>query len=158
DLLHGRDWDAVVDTWAPGPTLVKRAAELLRDHVGQYVFLSTISVYKLGRDPIDESSPVLTLPPDVTLASIKKIDETNSGPLKALAEQAAEATMPGRATSIRSGLIAGPGDPTDRFTYWPLRMARGGEMITPGSPDDPLQLIDVRDLGAWIITTIEQRT
>lgn len=158
DLLRGRDWDAVVDTWAPGPTLVRRAAELLRDHVGQYVFLSTISVYKLGKDPIDESSPVLSLPPGITLADIKKVDATVYGPVKALAEQAAETAMPGRSTSVRAGVIAGPGDPTDRFAYWPLRMARGGEMIAPGSPDDPMQFIDVRDLGAWIVTTIEQRT
>jgi len=155
DLLRGRDWDAVVDTWAPGPTLVRRAAELLRDHVGHYLFLSTISVYKLGKDPIDESSPVLSLPPGVTVADIKKIDETVYGPLKVLAEQAAETAMPGRTTSVRSGVIAGPDDPTDRFVYWPLRMARGGEMIAPGAPDDPMQFIDARDLGAWMVTAIE---
>jgi 2'-hydroxyisoflavone reductase len=158
DMLRGRNWDAVVDTWAQGPTLVGRAAELLRDQVGQYVFLSTISVYKLTRGPLDEGSPTLTLPLGVTVADIKKVDETTYGPVKVLAEQAAEAAMPGRSTSVRSGLIVGPGDPTDRFTYWPLRIARGGEMIAPGAPDDPMQFIDVRDLGAWMVRTIEDRT
>jgi 2'-hydroxyisoflavone reductase len=156
DLLKGREWDAVIDTWAPGPTLVKRAAELLRDHVAKYVFLSTISVYKLGKDPIDESSPVLPLPPGVVLGGPVPRDASTYGPLKVLAEQAAETAMPGRATIIRSGVIAGPDDPTDRFTYWPVRMARGGEMIAPGARDDRLQFIDVRDLGAWFVTTVEQ--
>jgi 2'-hydroxyisoflavone reductase len=155
DRLKGRDWDAVVDTWAPGPTLVTRAAELLRDHVAHYVYVSTISVYKLTKAPLDESSTILELPPGTDLKSIKKIDETNYGALKALGEKAAETTMPGRVTNVRSGLIAGPGDKTDRFTYWPIRMARGGEMIAPGSPSDPMQFIDVRDLGAWIVGTIE---
>jgi 2'-hydroxyisoflavone reductase len=156
DLLKGRDWDAVIDTWAQGPTLVRSAAELLRDHVGHYLFLSTISVYKLGREPIDESSPVLTLPPGLEVKDIKKVDETTYGPAKALAEQAAEAVMPGRSTSIRAGVIAGPGDASDRFTYWPLRVERGGEMIAPGSRDDRMQFIDVRDLGEWMVTIVER--
>jgi len=157
DRLAGRDWDAVVDTWAPGPTLVRRAAELLRDRVGHYVYFSTISVYKLEKAPLHEGSPVLTLPPGLKLADIKSIDEKTYGPLKALAEQAAEETMPGRTTSVRAGVLVGPGDPTDRFMYWPLRVAHGGTMIAPGKPDDPMQLIDVRDVGAWIVTAIEER-
>jgi 2'-hydroxyisoflavone reductase len=157
DKLRGRDWDAVVDTWGPGPTLVGKAAEMLRDHVGQYVFVSTISVYKLGKDPIDERSPVLSLPPGVEVKDIKKVDETNYGALKVLAERAAEEAMPGRSTSIRSGLISGPGDRTARMTYWPMRIERGGDMIAPGAPTDPMQFIDVRDLGEWIITTIDRR-
>jgi 2'-hydroxyisoflavone reductase len=156
DLLKGRDWDAVIDTWAPGPTLVKRAAELLRDHVAHYVFLSTISVYRLGKEPIDESSPVLPLPPGVVLGGPLPRDASTYGPLKALAEQAAETAMPGHATSVRSGVIAGPNDPTDRFAYWPIRMARGGEMIAPGARDDRLPFIDVRDLGAWFVMIVEQ--
>jgi 2'-hydroxyisoflavone reductase len=156
DLLKGRAWDAVIDTWAPGPTLVTRAAELLRDQVAHYLYLSTISVYTLGRDPIDEGSPVLTLPPGLSVKDIRKVDETTYGPVKALAEQAAETAMPGRATSVRAGVIAGPRDPTARFAYWPARMARGGEMIAPGARDDRLQFIDVRDLGAWFIRLVEQ--
>jgi 2'-hydroxyisoflavone reductase len=157
DKLRGRDWDAVVDTWAPGPTLVRRATELLRDHVGQYVFVSTVSVYKLHGDSLDETAPVLELPPGTDLKAIKKIDATNYGALKALAEGAAEEGMPGRATCVRAGLIVGPGDPTDRFLYWPMRMVRGGEMIVPGTPRDPMEFIDVRDLGAWLLGTIERR-
>ncbi len=155
DLLKGREWDVVVDTWAPGPTLVQRAAELLRDHVGHYVFISTISVYKLGREPLDESSPTLTLPPGFQLGAVKSIPPEAYGPLKALAERAAEAAMPGRTTSIRAGVLAGPDDPTDRFTYWPVRMARGGEMIAPGPRDNRMQFIDIRDLGEWIVTVSE---
>ncbi len=157
DRLKGRDWDAVVDTWAPGPTLVKRAAELLKDRVGHYLFVSTISVYKLTRNAIDESSPVLPLPPGIEIGKPIKIDETNYGPLKALAEEAATSTMPGRATIVRAGLIVGPGDPSDRFLYWPLRLARGGDVLAPGAPSDPVQFIDVRDLDGWMVTAIEQQ-
>jgi 2'-hydroxyisoflavone reductase len=156
DRLAGRDWDAVIDTWAKGPDLVRHAAQRLHGHVGHYVFLSTISVYKLGKEPIDESSPVLTLPPGTPVDDAHPGDALVYGSQKALAEQAAESVMPGRSTSVRAGVIAGPGDPTDRFTYWPLRMARGGEMIVPGRRDDRLQFIDVRDLGAFIVTLVEQ--
>jgi 2'-hydroxyisoflavone reductase len=155
DLLKGRSWDTVFDTWAEGPTLVTRAAEMLRDHVSHYVFVSTISVYRLGKDPIDETSPVLTLPPGLEVKDIKKIDEKVYGPLKALAEQAAENAMPGRTTSVRAGVIAGPDDPSDRFTYWPVRMVKGGEMIAPGPKDNRMQFIDVRDLGEWLATVAE---
>jgi 2'-hydroxyisoflavone reductase len=156
DRLSGRDWDVVIDTWAPGPTLVRRAAELLRDHVGHYVFLSTISVYRLGKDPIDESSPTLPLPAGFELGKpVASIPPEAYGPLKALAEQAAETAMPGRSTSVRAGVIAGPEDPTDRFTYWPVRVARGGEMIAPGPRDTRMQFVDVRDLGAWFVTIAE---
>jgi 2'-hydroxyisoflavone reductase len=155
DLLKGRAWDTVIDTWAKDPSLVGKAADLLRDQVGHYLFVSTISVYKLGRGPIDEASPVLPLPAGVDLASAK-VDENTYGPLKVLAEQAAERAFPGRATSVRAGLIAGPGDTSARFTYWPLRVARGGEMIAPGAPDDRMQFIDVRDLGEWMVTVVER--
>jgi 2'-hydroxyisoflavone reductase len=154
DRLKGRDWDAVIDTWASLPRGVRTAAELLRDHVGQYLFVSTISVYKLGRDPIDEGSPVLT----ISDPTIEKVDDNTYGPLKALAEQAAEKAMPGRVTSVRSGVIVGPGDPSDRFIYWPERMTRGGEMIVPGVPTDRMQFIDVRDLGEWMVGAVEKRT
>ena len=157
DSLKGRKWDAVIDTWGPGPTLVRRAAELLRHQVEQYVFLSTISVYKLGKDSLDERSPVLPLPPGVEIGKPLKIDVSTYGPLKALAEQAAEEAMPGRTTRIRAGLIVGPGDPTDRFLYWPLRLARGGEVLVPGVPSDPMQFIDVRDLAEWMVRAIENQ-
>ncbi len=151
--LRGRSWDAVIDTWTRYPSAVRAAAELLRDQVGQYLFVSTISVYKLGREPIDESSAVMTPsepPPE-------NQDLRNYGPLKVLSEQAAEQAMPGRVTVVRPGVIAGPGDPTDRFTYWPVRLARGGQVLAPGDPEYRMQFIDVRDLGEWIITAIEAR-
>jgi 2'-hydroxyisoflavone reductase len=157
DRLKGRDWDAVIDTWAPGPTLVRKALEAVQGRVGHVVYVSTISVYKLGREPIDEASPVLPLPPGVEIGKPIQDGRLAYGPLKALAEQEAEKAMPGRTTAIRSGVIVGPGDPTDRFIYWPLRLARGGEVLAPGAPSDPAQFIDVRDLGAWIITAIEQQ-
>lgn len=157
DSLKGRKWDAVIDTWAPGPTLVRRAAELLRHQVDQYVFLSTISVYKLGKDALDERSPVLPLPPGVEIGKPLKIDVTTYGPLKALAEQAAEEAMPGRTTRLRAGLIVGPGDPTDRFLYWPLRLERDGEVLVPGVPSDPMQFIDVRDVAEWMVNAIENQ-
>jgi nucleoside-diphosphate-sugar epimerase len=157
ERLKGRDWDAVIDTWGPGPTLVRKALEVVRDRVGQCVFVSTISVYKLGRDPIDEGSPVLPLPPGVEIGKPIQDDRKAYGPLKALAEQEAEKAMPGRTTAVRSGVIVGPGDPTDRFIYWPLRLARGGTVLAPGAPTDPAQFIDVRDLAAWIIHAIERK-
>lgn len=150
--LEGREWDAVIDTSGFVPRLVKDSAELLQGKVQQYVFISSISVYKdfPARD-IDESSPVGRLD-DPT---VEKVDGRTYGPLKALCEEAAEAAFPGRATNIRPGFIVGPGDTSDRFTYWPVRVARGGEMLCPGRPSDTIQVIDVRDLGAWIIHSIE---
>lgn len=151
--LGGRSWDAVLDTWTRYPSAVREAAELLRDKVAQYLFISTISVYKLGREPLSEDSAVqMTSEPPP-----EDMDLRNYGPLKVRCEQAAEAAMPGRVTVVRPGVIAGPGDPTDRFTYWPVRLARGGEVLVPGDPGYRMQLIDVRDLGEWIITAVESR-
>ena len=154
DRLKGRDWDAVIDTWVMMPKSVRAMAELVKDHVGQYLFLSTISVYKLGKDPIDESSPVLT-PKTVNAKKLEGVEDYGGN--KFLAERAAEEVMPGRATNLRSGVIVGPGDPSDRFIYWPLRMARGGEVLAPGKADDRMQLIDVRDLAAFIVRCIDER-
>ena len=154
DRLRGREWDAVIDTWVMMPKSVHAAAELLKDHVGQYLFLSTISVYKLGKEPLDESSPVLT-PKTVNATKLEGVEDYGGN--KYLAERAAEELMPGRATAVRAGVICGPGDPSDRFVYWPLRFARGGEVLAPGTPDDRMQIIDVRDLAAWIIRCIDER-
>ena len=79
------------------------------------------------------------------------------GPLKALSEKEAEKAFPGRATIVRPGLIVGPGDNTDRFTYWPVRIANGGEVLAPGTPTDPVQIIDARDLAEWTIRLVEQQ-
>ena len=152
--LEGRKWDAVIDTCGYVPKHVKFTAEFLADAVKQYVFISSISVYKAYEKPnMDETAAVGTLE-DPT---VEKVDGETYGPLKALCEQAAEAALPGRATNIRPGLIVGPRDPSDRFTYWPVRVARGGEVLAPGEPDNFIQFIDVRDLGEFIIRCLEQR-
>ncbi|MBL9104965.1 MAG: NAD-dependent epimerase/dehydratase family protein [Myxococcales bacterium] len=149
--LKGRKWDAVIDTSGYVPRVVTASAELLRDNVRQYVFVSSISVYTdtttVGPD---ESHPVATMPDP-------KSEEVMEfyGALKALCEGAVEKVLPGRTTNVRPGLIVGPGDPTDRFTYWPTRVAAGGEVLAPGNPGDPVQVIDVRDLADFIITTLE---
>lgn len=153
DALRGRSWDAVVDTSGYVPRIVRDSATLLADHVGQYVFVSSISAYadfsKLG---IDETHAVATMP-DPTVERVMEF----YGALKALCEQAAEAALPGRTTNVRPGYIVGPGDPTDRFTYWPVRMSKGGTVLAPGAPADPIQFIDVRDLAEWIVGAVEKR-
>lgn len=152
--LADRKWDAVIDTSGYYPRQVRTMTELLAPNVGQYVFISSISVYADRSKPgVDENSPVGRIADETT----EKVDGESYGPLKALCEQAAEAGMPGRATNIRPGLIVGPEDPSDRFTYWPARVMRGGEVLAPGSGEDFVQVIDVRDLAAFIIHCIEQK-
>jgi 2'-hydroxyisoflavone reductase len=150
--LEGRKWDAVVDTSGYVPRIVKMSADLLAPNVGQYIFISSISVYA---DPLaahsDESAPIATMP-DPTNEEVRQY----YGALKALCEQAAEKSMPGRTCAVRPGLIVGPGDPTDRFTYWPVRLQRGGEVLAPGDGNDPGQVVDVRDLGEWLVHLIEE--
>ncbi|WP_437678707.1 NAD-dependent epimerase/dehydratase family protein [Sorangium sp. So ce131] len=155
--LSGRSWDAVIDNSGFVPRIVKASAELLAPNVKQYVFISSLSVYASHTTPsADETAPVGTLS-DPTVETMGKEYE-NYGPLKALCEQAAEAAMPGRVTNVRPGFIVGPEDPTDRFTYWPVRVDRGGDVLAPGAPSDPIQIIDVRDLAAWLIQVVETRT
>jgi 2'-hydroxyisoflavone reductase len=153
DKLKGRDWDAVIDTWVMLPKTVRASAELLKDHIGQYLFVSTISVYKLGRQPLDENSETLTLTPE----QLEKPDASGYGGLKALAERAAEEVMPGRATSLRAGVIVGAGDPSGRFVYWPRRIERGGDVLVPATADARMQFIDERDLGDFIVKCVEER-
>jgi len=154
EALAGRTWDAVIDPSGYVPRIVKASAELLAPRVGHYVFISTISVYaKFDTVNPDESLPVATLA-DPTSEDVK----AGYGALKALCEQAAEAAMPGRVASIRPGLIIGPGDPSGRFTHWPTRLAEGGEVLAPGDGGTPVQYIDGRDLGAWIVRVVEDRT
>jgi 2'-hydroxyisoflavone reductase len=151
--LEGRSWDAVVDTSGYVPRVVRASAELLAPNVGHYVFISTISVYKeLPRPGMDEDAPLATVD-DPTNENVRE----HYGALKALCEKAAEAAFPGRTTNIRPGLIVGPDDPTQRFSYWPVRVAQGGEVLAPGSGSDPVQFIDVRDLAEWTILTLENR-
>jgi 2'-hydroxyisoflavone reductase len=152
DGLKGRKWDVVIDNSGYVPRHVRLSAELLAPNVRQYVFTSSISVYPNFAVPRDEKSEVGKLKDE----TIEKVDGESYGPLKALCEQAVEKALPGRATIIRPGLIVGPDDNTDRFTYWPARAARGGEFIAPGAPTDPFQIIDARDLAAFTINAVEK--
>jgi 2'-hydroxyisoflavone reductase len=152
DALRGRQWDAVIDTCGYVPRIVRLSAELLADQVEQYVFISSISAYAdFSQAGIDESSPVGRIDDPTTEA----VTGESYGLLKVLCEEAAEAAMPGRVLTIRPGLIVGPDDPTDRFTYWPVRVERGGEVLAPGNPQQQVQVIDVRDLAAWTIGMVE---
>jgi 2'-hydroxyisoflavone reductase len=153
--LEGRKWDAVVDTSANVPRWVRKAAEVLGSNISHYVYISSVSVYSdLSKPGADETAPVSTIDDPAT----EKIDARTYGALKALSEKAAETAMPGKVTVVRPGLIVGPEDPSDRFTYWPVRVARGGEVLAPGSAEDPVQLIDVRDLGEFLVRLIGQRS
>lgn len=154
DGLKGRKWDAVIDTSGYVPRHVRLSAEALAPNVRQYLFVSSISVYPDFSVPRAEDSPVGTLADE----TVEKVDGETYGPLKALCEQAAERALPGRTTVLRPGLIVGPEDNTDRFTYWPARAARGGEMLAPNSPKDRIQIIDARDLAAFALDTLEKRT
>ena len=158
--LEGREWDAVIDTSGYVPAHVRQAASLLKDRVGHYQFISTISVYgNFNQRPmqVDEDA-------DTAKVSQEVVDEVRTirqayrhyGAMKALCEQAAEAEMPGRVSNLRPGLIVGPMDRSDRFTYWPWRIDRGGEVLCPGDPDGHSQFVDVRDLAGWMLRCVEQ--
>jgi 2'-hydroxyisoflavone reductase len=155
DALRGRRWDAVIDNSATDPTWVRDTAQLLRDSVEQYLFVSTRSVYRdLSAVPMTNQGPVFT-PANTPVAPGAALPY---GLSKSMAEQEAHRALPGRTTVVRPGLIIGPGDETDRFTYWPVRIDRGGDVLAPGDGSDPVQIIDARDLGEWIIHLVEQRT
>jgi 2'-hydroxyisoflavone reductase len=154
DVLKGRKWDAVIDTCGYVPRLVRSSAEALRDSVEHYTFISTISVY--AESPVagmDESAPLASIDDETT----EEITGETYGALKVLCERAADEMMGGRALMVRSGLIVGPHDPTDRFTYWPIRVARGGEILAPVGPDLPVQFIDVRDIARWTVLATAKR-
>lgn len=154
DALRGRQWDVVIDDSGFVPRHVRLTAQLLAPRVRQYLFISSVSVYASFATAPDEGAPLGKL----TDESVEKIDENTYGPLKALCEQAAAAALPGRLTVLRPGYIVGPGDNSDRFTYWPARAARGGEMLAPDGPGDPIQFVDVRDLARFALTTAEHST
>jgi 2'-hydroxyisoflavone reductase len=162
EALKGREWDAVIDNPTTLPAWVRDAASLLRDSVDHYLFVSTISVYTdFSRPGFDESASLADYAGEDSMAETLdtlRQDMRLYGPLKALCEQEAERWFPGRTTIIRPGLIVGPRDETDRFTYWPVRVARGGEVLAPGTPTDPVQIIDGRDLAEWTIRLVEART
>jgi 2'-hydroxyisoflavone reductase len=171
--LEGREWDVVLDNHSTLPRWVNQTAQLLKNSAEQYVHVSSISVYATDtpelagwgdaepaseereRLRIDEESAVMTLPEG---HEGEEVTGRTYGPFKALAEQEARDAFPGRATIVRPGLIVGPGDRSDRFTYWPVRIDRGGEILVPGDGRDAVQIIDVRDLSAWIVRLAEDGT
>lgn len=167
DKLREGRWDAVIDTSGYLPGAVTAAAEALSDSVARYVFVSSISAYSdFSRVGIDETADLKTL----TNAQVEEANEIDSSGqvsainygqlysgLKARCEQALAAVLPNRTLIIRPGFIVGPDDYTDRFTYWVMRVARGGEVLAPGRPEYPLQFIDVRDLADWILKVIERQ-
>lgn len=151
--LEGRRWDAVIDNSGYFPRQVGASARLLAPNTEHYIFISSISVYADNSiENQDETARVGA----IADPTVEKITEETYGPLKALCEKAAEQALPGRTAVVRPGYIVGPDDPSGRFTYWPVRIDRGGEVLAPGAPTDPLQIIDVRDLGAWLITAVER--
>lgn len=152
--LDGRTWDAVIDTCAYVPRVARDSATKLADTVAHYTFVSTCSVYAdLITTGQDETAPVIELE-DPTVENVT--GETYGG-LKVLCERAVTETLPDRTLIIRPGLIVGPHDRSDRFTYWPVRVADGGEVLAPGRPERPVQYIDVRDLAAWTVRMVEQK-
>jgi 2'-hydroxyisoflavone reductase len=161
DALKGRKWDVVIDIPTTFPKWVHDAAAILKGNVERYIFISTISVYADDSKPgMDETAPVAKY---TGADAMKETRDTLIaskfalyGPLKALSEKEVEKWFPGKALIIRPGLIVGPGDESDRFTYWPVRIDRGGEVLAPGEPSDPVQFIDARDLAEWTIRMAEQ--
>ena len=154
DALHGRKWDVVIDDTGYVPKYVKMSAELLAPNVGYCLYISSISAYASFAKPNDEHSPTGKL----TDPNVEQITGETYGPMKALCEQYSEEAFKGRIAVVRPGYIVGPLDPTDRFTYWPVRASKGGEMLAPGTPKDPVQVIDVRDLVAWMMKLVDART
>lgn len=152
--LKGKKFDVVIDTSAYFPRSVRSLLEVTDGNIGHYQLISTISVYQaFNKVGMDESDAVATID-DPT---VEKVTGLTYGPLKALCEKVAREKMEKSATIIRPGLIVGPGDKTDRFTYWPVRIQRGGDILAPGTGNDFVQYIDVRDLADWMIHTVEQK-
>ena len=158
--LEGREWDVCIDNPTSVPFWVRDAGKVLAGKVKHYIFISTVSVYTDSSKPgRDETTPTATYGGEDVMAETTATLRANFnlyGPLKAASEREAEKQFPGITTVIRPGLIVGPGDETDRFTYWPVRIARGGEVLVPPA-GDPVQIIDARDLAEWTIRLAEQR-
>jgi 2'-hydroxyisoflavone reductase len=151
--LREGTWDAVVDTSGYVPRIVGESARLLADRIGHYCFVSSVSAYAPQPGPLDESSALATIDDP----AVEDIGEGRYGALKALSERAADDATGGRSVAVRAGLIVGPHDPTGRFTYWPHRFARGGDVLVFDPPERQVQFIDVRDLAAWTVGACEQR-
>src|SRR5256884_759999 len=161
DALKNRQWDVVIDNPTTLPAWVRDAAQILKGNVDRYVFISTISVYGETKTGPDENAPTEKYegadPYKETLEAMKAGGYKTYGPLKALSEKEAEKWFPGKTLIIRPGLIVGPRDETDRFTYWPVRIGCGGEVLAPGSLEGPVQLIYARELAEWTVRMVENR-
>lgn len=155
DALKSGEWDVVIDNPTTRPRWVREAAAAVKGRVGQYVFISTISAYAAHDTAGADETAALATTATPEVESGPEFPPLY-GPLKALSEKEAEKAFPGRTTIIRPGLVVGVGDATDRFTYWPVRIARGGEVLAPPA-DDPVQIIDARDLSEWVIRCGERR-
>ncbi len=163
-MLSKRRWDAVLDNNARDYRWVQRSTKALKDSTGHYLFVSSISAYQVPgmsyatadhvrMEPLSESHELFTAP-----ATFKDGDEAPYGLTKAMSERLVHAAFPGRATIVRPGLIVGPTDPTDRFTYWPVRVHEGGEVLAPGNASHSSQVIDQRDLTEWLVRLAENGT
>jgi 2'-hydroxyisoflavone reductase len=162
EALKNRQWDVAIDNPTSVPVWVRDVGQILKGNVDRYVFISTISVYADTSKPnVSEDAPLAKYtgadPMKESRDSIIASKFQLYGPLKALSEQEAEKWFPKQALIIRPGLIVGPRDETDRFTYWPVRIDRGGEVMAPGAATDPVQFIDGRDLAEWVIRMVETR-
>lgn len=159
--LVGREWDVCIDNPTSVPYWVRDVGKVLKGKVGQYIFISTLSAYAsnavAGED--EDAATALYEGPDIMAETRDSLMANMAlyGPMKAACEREAEVHFPGISTIIRPGLIVGPGDQTDRFSYWPLRLRKGGEVLAPGDGSDPVQIIDARDLAEWTIRMAEQR-
>ncbi len=154
ELLKGRKWDVAVDTCGYVPRIVKKSAEILKDSVNQYIFISTLNVYAdFSKRGIDENSPLGKMEDE----KVEDVTGETYGPLKVLCEKVVREIYPERSTTLRCGLIVGPYDPTDRFTYWPARVQRGGEILCPSPPHMQVQFIDARDLADFILWSAEKK-
>jgi 2'-hydroxyisoflavone reductase len=161
EIGKGRRWDAVIDNPASIPAWVTRSAGLLKSSADLYMYTSSMSAYASHATPdVDETAALGTIDAvaEAEVSGPRQITGENFGPLKARCEEEARRFFPDASIVVRPGLIVGPGDRSDRFTYWPVRIAEGGEVLAPGAPDDPVQFIDCRDLGEWYVRLVENRS
>ena len=158
--LKGKKFDVVIDNPTTLPAWVRNVAQYMKGNTDHYIFISTVSAYKDDKNTwADESDTLATLPAGIDPYAVPAADaRRNYGPLKALSEKEVEKHYPGKNTIIRPGLIVGPLDVSDRFTYWPYRIDKGGEILAPGDGNDPVQIIDSRDIAEWTIRMAENRT
>lgn len=154
ELLKGRNWDIAVDTCGYFPRVVGKSVDMLKDSVDRYIFVSTLNVYAdFSKPDIDENYPLGRIEDE----TVEKVTGESYGPLKVLCENAVKERFPDRSIVLRCGLIVGPYDPTDRFTYWPVRINQGGEVLVPSPPDMQVQFIDARDLADFILRSSAER-